>query len=156
MNDLLHNKFRVRSVDAEDPKTWALIVQMDHECFGYDAPALTDNSGAWWIVYSEGTPAAYCAIKPSSNSEHGGYLSRAGVLEQFRGCGLQKKLIKQRLAYAKKQGWNWVVTDTCENAASGNSLIACGFRLFKPEYPWSFTHACYWKKFLLPKKKSES
>jgi predicted GNAT family acetyltransferase len=100
-------------------------------------------------------PAGFCAIKQSSQSEFGGYLSRAGVLSQFRGCGLQKRMIKQRLQYAKQQGWAWVTTDTCENVASSNSLITCGFKMFKPEFPWSFAHACYWKKFLLPTSKNE-
>ena len=154
MRELHANTFRICRVDAEDPKVWAQIVQMDNNCFGYDAPALTDNEGAWWIAYSKGVPAGFAAITPSARFEGGGYLSRAGVLPAFRGCGLQKKLINRRVAYAKQEGWNWVVTDTAENPASGNSLISCGFRLFKPEYPWSFTHACYWKKFLLPKKQN--
>ena len=151
MTELLKGKFRICCVDAEDPKTWALLVQMDHQCFAYDAPALTDNGGAWWIAYSKGVPAGFGAIKQSSNSAEGGYLSRAGVLPNFRGCGLQKKLINRRLDYAQKQGWHWVVTDTNDNPASGNSLISCGFRMFKPDLKWAFSHSCYWKKFLLPK-----
>ena len=142
-------KFRIRRVDATNPRVWAQLVLMDSLCFGHDAPPLTDNSGVWWIASHDGAPAGYAAIKPSmSNPEDGGYMHRAGVLSEFRGNGLQKTLIKRRLSYAKSQGWDWVVTDTNNNPASGNSLISCGFKMFSPSNPWSFVSANYWRKYL--------
>jgi len=40
---------------------------------------------------------------------------------------------------------NWVITDTNENPASANNLIATGFKMFEPSEPWSFKTALYWK-----------
>lgn len=142
-------KFTVERIDANDPQTWATLVQMDHDCFNNNAPPLTDNSGEWWMAYAGEDAAGFGAIKPSAHDpENGAYLSRSGVLPAFRGCGLQKVLIRRRIAWAKRQGLSWVITDTNENPASANSLIACGFRMYVPTPKWSFEHACYWRKFL--------
>jgi len=46
---------------------------------------------------------------------------------------------------AKEKGMNWLVTDTNDNPASGNSLIACGFKLFEPTVPWAAKGAIYWR-----------
>jgi GNAT superfamily N-acetyltransferase len=67
------------------------------------------------------------------------------VLDAFTGHGLQTKLIKARLAQAKKLGWNWVITDTTDNPASANSLINAGFKIYTPSEPWSYKHSIYWK-----------
>lgn len=141
-------KFRVKRIDAQDPKLWALLVNMDVQCFDDAAPPLTDNQGVWWMAYHEDAPVAYAAIRQSSTSIDGGYLSRAGVMPLYRGNGLQKLLIRRRLAYAKTQGWRWVATDTNNNPISGNSLIACGFKLYTPTNLWSFDTANYWRKYL--------
>ena len=144
-------KFRLKRVDATDPAIWSRLVQMDSSAFLNTAPPLTDNEGAWWIAYAGQEEAAYCAIKQSVRSADGAYLSRAGVMSRFRGNGLQKQMIRVRLAYAKQQGWKWVVTDTNDNPASSNSLIACGFRMFTPTSPWSVDGACYWRKTITAK-----
>jgi hypothetical protein len=46
---------------------------------------------------------------------------------------------------AKALGMNWVITDTNENPASANNLIATGFKMFEPSEPWGFKTALYWK-----------
>jgi hypothetical protein len=52
---------------------------------------------------------------------------------------------------AKKLGWNWLITDTHDNAPSSNNLIATGFRLYNPTCPWAFKDSLYWRKRLTPK-----
>lgn len=136
--------FRIVRVDATIPAVWARIVAMDAKCFANDDPALADNSGAWWIARYGNEDAGYCGISQTAGGN--GYLCRAGVLARYRGRGLQKQLIRRRLAYARAQGWPTVVTDTHLNVASANSLIACGFRLFNPERKWAFETSLYWKK----------
>jgi len=146
-------KFKLERVDANDPQTWAILVQMDHDCFNNNAPPLTDNTGEWWIAYAGEEPAGFAAIRPAgSDPKRGAYLSRSGVLPRFRGCGLQKVMIRRRLAWAKRAAFSYVITDTMGNPASANSLIACGFRMYTPPYKWSFEDACYWRKFLVEAK----
>lgn len=139
-------KFRLVKVDATDPVVWARITAMDAQCFADGSPAIANNEGAWWIAYApEGQEAGYCGVKPLPNGG-GAYLCRAGVLWAFRGLGLQKQMIKRRFAYARKRGWLPVVTDTHQNIASANSLMACGFRLYAPEEKWAFDNSLYWKR----------
>jgi GNAT superfamily N-acetyltransferase len=143
-------KFRLRRVDATDPAVWAHIVALDAWCFTKEsAPALSDNAGAWWIAFVGKHEAGYCGVKrtPSGN----GYLCRAGVLARYRGGGLQKLMIRRRVAYARSQGWPMVVTDTHDNAPSGNSLIACGFKLYDPDKKWAFDTSLYWRRLLSPR-----
>ena len=71
-------------------------------------------------------------------------------MDGFTGHGLQLRLIKARLAQAKKLGWAWCITDTTDNPASANSLINAGFKLYTPANPWSFTRALYWKRKIDP------
>jgi len=33
-----------------------------------------------------------------------------------------------------------------DNVASANNLIKAGFKLYRPEKPWSFVNALYWRK----------
>lgn len=140
--------FVIRKADVEDVAVRLAIATMHEDSFGPAEDKFTPTYGAWWIAFDGKTEAGFAGIVPSSQSPNAGYLSRAGVLPAFRGQGLQKRLIKKRLAYAKQLGWDFVVTDTRRNPASSNSLISCGFKVFQPGIPWSFTDAIYWKKML--------
>lgn len=94
---------------------------------------------------ARGDLAGFAGLAPSSRWADTGYLCRAAVLPDYRGRGLQKRLIRVRIAKARRLGWRWLVTDTRQNPASANSLIDCGFRMFEPSEPWSFSDACYWR-----------
>lgn len=142
-------EFRLKKVNADNPAVWARIVAMDAKCFADGSPALADNSGAWWIAYVGDEEAGYCGVKQSSTGKSYAYLVRAGVLQKFRGCGLQKQMIRRRLTYARSRDWTSAVTDTHDNPASANSLIACGFRLYNPEVKWAYDTSLYWKKLLM-------
>lgn len=139
----------IRRVDITDPLVREGISALHAECFGpEDNPYTPPAEGAWWIAYAHGEPAGFAGIVKSHQRERAGYLCRAGVLPKFRGHGLQQRLIRIRLKYAKAQGWIVVVTDTNKNPPSSNSLINCGFRLYEPEYPWGYDTALYWRKQL--------
>ena len=90
--------------------------------------------------------AGFCALGEEEDGE--GYLARAGVLPEFRGQGLQKRLIKVREEFAREHGMPALICDTCDNPASANSLIACGFKMFQPQEPWGLPRSVYWRKFL--------
>lgn len=113
-------------------------------CFPSDAPYVPEK-GWWWLAKEGDTLAGFAGLTPSARWADTGYLARAGVLPAYRGHGLQKRLIRVRLAKARKLGFKWVITDTRLNPASANSLIACGFRMYQPSDPWSFKDACYWR-----------
>lgn len=104
--------------------------------------------GRWWLVFHDGTPVAFAGWQPSTSWLHTAYLCRCGVIPSHRGSGLQKRLIRVRCSDARRQGCDWVITDTRQNPASANSLISCGFKMYTPSNPWGHSDACYWRKYI--------
>jgi hypothetical protein len=138
-------KFTIRKVDLRVSSNQTTLSFLQRKILPEDTPYKTDR-GHWWVAYAEcGKPVAFAGLVRSTRWTDTGYLCRAGVLDGFTGHGLQKRLIKVRLAQAKKLNWNWCITDTTNNPASSNSLISCGFRVYTPANPWSFKNAIYWK-----------
>ena len=138
-------RFTVRKVDIRVPSIQTTLTFLQKKILPEDTPYKTDR-GHWWIAYAEdGKPVGFAGIVRSTRWTDTGYLCRAGVMDGFTGHGLQKRLIDARLRQARKLGWNWCITDTTDNPASSNSLIACGFKMYTPSNPWSFKNACYWK-----------
>jgi predicted acetyltransferase len=93
--------------------------------------------------------AGFCGLTPTYDAPTDtAYLKRAGVLPWHRGAGLQKRFLRVRERKAKHLGFSSIVTDTTDNPASANSLIACGYRIYRPASPWGWNHTIYWKKDL--------
>lgn len=118
-----------------------------------ELPILCLADRHWWVAYAgEHGAVAYAAIRIE---EDVGWFSTCGVLTPYRGYGLQKKLIKKRLDYAKKVGVKRVYTYTVTgNHPSANSLISMGFRLCTPpeedggQYAGEDIDINYWRKEL--------
>lgn len=122
------------------------VLALDRVCFPYDAPPKID--GTWWVAANDtGDVCAYAAARPGIVDVGGVYLARAGVAPEARGHGLQRRLIRTRLRWAKRSGYVWAFTDTA-SAVSANNLIACGFRMYAPAHPWAFTYSTYWRRAL--------
>lgn len=139
----------IRRVDISNALMRAAITAMHEECYDpSDNPYTPAANGVWWIAFAGKEEAAFGGINPAATLLNAGYLCRAGVLPKFQGHGLQKRLIRTRVNYARKQGWDTVITDTRRNPASSNSLISCGFKVYKPTAPWGHTDAIYWRKTL--------
>lgn len=124
------------------------LLAMQADILPADVPMPVDE-GLWWLVRENGAWIAFAGM----TFRHEGdpltaFLCRAGVYPRHQGRGIQKQMIRRRLAHAKTLGLRCVVTDTHDNPASANSLIACGFRTYLPEEPWRAPGAVYWKKNL--------
>lgn len=136
--------FRIRRAAPDDAHD---LIEMMRTCF--PAEAVRDPaSDTWWVALEDDEPAGFCCLSPSRTRHNSGYLSYAGVMPQFRGNGLQKRLIRVRISEARRREWLSLVTDTYDNPASSNSLIACGFRLFEPLQPWGLSTALYFQRCL--------
>ena len=136
-----------KKVDPSDPGIEETLIELQRACLPHDALYFPDE-GVWWIAYHRRTPVAFACLVPSQQIADAVYLSRSGVTPLARGGGIQRRLIRVRLAWAKKQGYNWAVSDTTDNGPSANNLISCGFRLYDPPNPYSFARALYWKRKL--------
>jgi GNAT superfamily N-acetyltransferase len=72
------------------------------------------------------------------------FLSRAAVVEALRGTGLQRRMIRTRVNWARKQGAPRCITYTSpKNYPSMLNLIKCGFRFYEPETPYAGEHYHY-------------
>lgn len=138
----------IRKVDPRDADIAKTLLYLQKKCLPYDV-VYDVQKGHWWIAYDENLlPIGFAGMVRSVNWYDCGYMCRAGVLEQYRGNGIQKRLINVRVQQARKLGWNWLITDTTENTASSNSLISRGFKLYNPTEPWAHKHSLYWRKQL--------
>jgi len=138
-------KFYIRKANIKSPLIVSLLVKLQKETLPYDKP-LAAVKGVWFIAYAEnGDPAGYAGIVQSTQWGDTAYLCRAGVLYKYRGNGLQKRLIKARIRAAKTMGFNWLISDTSDNAPSANSLISAGFRMYDPSKPYALHNSLYWR-----------
>jgi GNAT superfamily N-acetyltransferase len=138
-------KYRIVPVDTRQPEVVQLLSLLQKACLPHDK-IYPITKGYWYVAYTQdGEAAGFAGVVPSSRWSDTMYLCRAGVVRAHRGCGLQKRFIKARVRKAKALGMNWVITDTNENPASANSLIAIGFKMFEPSQPWGLKTALYWR-----------
>jgi len=136
---------KIKRVDIRHLQIQDQLLVLQKKCLPSDSPFDT-SQGCWWIVYdAHNLPCAFAGLVPSVRWLDTGYLCRAGVLPSHRGQGVQKRLIRARVRQARALGWSWLITDTYENPASSNSLIATGFKLFEPSKPWGAKGTLYWR-----------
>lgn len=131
---------RIRRVSGDHP---ALRTLHRETLPGDPHPSYT--LGWWWVAFDGKTPVGFAGLHPSANWSGTGYMVRCGVVESHRGKGLQKRLIRVRVKFARGLGLGWLVSSTYLNPASSNSLIGCGFRLYKPTRPWGARGTLYWR-----------
>lgn len=138
--------FRVREVDADDELD--TLTELHQATFGPgEAPMADFSEGHWWIAYTHReAPAAFLGIKQAILGPDVGYFNRVGVLPEYRGYGLQQRLMRAMQNKARRVGWSRIVTDTRENPHSANNIIRAGYRLFEPAKPWGLAGTLYWTK----------
>lgn len=125
----------------------AVLERLQRECLPADVPARASR-GWWWLaVDDDGAAVAFAGLRAVASWPGCVYLCRAGVLPSHRGQGLQRRLIRARLAKARAMGATTAITDcTARNFPSARNLIACGFRPYWPERPWALPDSIYWTR----------
>lgn len=87
----------------------------------------------FWLVRKDGLNVGFAAAmyQPGTNLVS---LDRAGVLPYVEGSGLQRRLIRARLRWARKLGARAAITYISQrNYQSMVNLLKCGFRFYAPE-----------------------
>lgn len=88
----------------------------------------------WWVGYCGDAPVCFAGVDPDHRLGEG-FLCRAGVLNKYRGQGLQKRMIKARERYLVSEGirrvWTYI---NPSNAASLNSLYRLGYKAYLPAH----------------------
>lgn len=88
----------------------------------------------WWVAYEGGKPVAYAGLYVQTKGLEA-HFERCGVIPSARGKGLQRALIKARLAWCRRRGLLVAKTYTTgpshadgANSFSIGNLRACGFQ----------------------------
>ena len=138
-------QYSIRLVNTYDTKVLFSLLSLQLLCLPGDK-AFAMDAGWWHVVHTEREETiGFSGMVPSRKWCDCVYLCRSGILPEHQGNGLQKRLIRTRLAKARALGYKWAVTDTYENPASSNSLISAGFRLFTPTEPWAGKGSLFWR-----------
>jgi len=136
---------RIRQVDTIFEKHILALTRLHELCFpSDDMPDF--KKGYWWIAYDDSEPVGFCGLTHVQSWDSAGYLNRGGMIRTHRGKGMQRRMINVRVNKARKVGWSWLISATRENIPSSNNLIACGFKLYNPNYEWLDGHSLYWIK----------
>jgi RimJ/RimL family protein N-acetyltransferase len=126
------------------------VLALDEICFPEDLRVSLD-AARWWLVKRGEKVVGYAGMRPCQlpHNRGVGFLCRVGILREHRGHGLQKRLIRVRERAARSLGLRELVTYTTPwNLASANSLIACGYRLYRPESRWGGAESLHWRRGL--------
>lgn len=128
----------------------AAVLALDEICFPEDY-RITTADALWWVVWCGKQPVGYGGLRPCKEAFNRGlgFLCRVGVVESHRGNGLQKRLIAVRERQARAMGMRALVTYCVPwNCASINSLIACGYKTYRPDEKWGGAGSIYFRKRL--------
>lgn len=125
-------QIRIRQTDDLE-----LVADLDRQAFCGQSLTHEEElqASTWWVAELRGAegwdPVGYAGAKLDGTTL---VLSRAGVLSEARGAGLQKRLISVRERWGKAHGAVVSLTYThWANVKSQRSLIGCGY---KPSRWW--------------------
>ena len=124
-----------------NPNLYDELKELDDKVFNGCNNEFKSNRD-WWVIVSSNKIIAYCGC---AFVEGMCLFVRAWVHKDYRGQGLQKKMIKLRIksAYDCHIAITYTTTD---NYPSANSLISQGFRLYSPEYAYAGREMLYFQK----------
>lgn len=138
--------YKIRMVDAFEDDVADTLADL-HRLTFFDAATMPHfDLGAWWLAYHGDDAAAFAGVVPSTYARNSGYFTRVGVLQRHWGMGLQLRPMRAVEARGRRLGWDGIVFDTTDNLISANNFIKAGYRLYKPEMPWAWSHTLYWRR----------
>lgn len=135
--------YSIRRVDGDDEADTLRELHDTTSSF----PSVDFGDGWWWLAYFSGDPIAYSGLIQSVYP-NAAYFKRVGVLPGHRGNNLQFRLMRAMERYARRIGYDFLVSDTTGTIHSANNFIKAQWKLFDPEKPWAFPNTLYWYKDL--------
>ena len=123
---------------------WFTIKALHDEIFPSDDFDENVERNAAWLIRNHTAVIGFCMARPLSSDPATLFLSRAGLISKARGKGLQKRMIRVRVAYARKNGFKKVITYVHrDNIQSAVNLEKCRFRLYAPAEDWAGKNFLY-------------
>lgn len=128
----MRNKYRI--VPCNDPQ---VIDSLHREIFPEDDNDDLPNT-AWVVKDAQGALSGFCTVREARQLPDCAFLTRAGVSACARGNGLQRRMIRTRLNWARRKGYKYAITyTTWENYSSMVNLLKCGFRVYAPDVDYA-------------------
>lgn len=125
------------------------LCKLDRRIFSGDSPFKPKDYGTYWLAYSGKKPIGFCALHPLPSEPNRAFLARAGVLDRYQGNGLQRRFLRVREQFARKEGYKVLVTYTImSNFSSTANLIKSNYRLYEPQMEWADEDCLYFMKEL--------
>lgn len=113
----------------------AEIVNLNQFIFPQDLLDVSANVYGW-ISYDSGKPNGFCTCTDIGYGIL--FLSRAGLLPDYRGGGIHKRFITVRKRFGVTHGYNTMITYVRrDNYSSLANLIKYGFEMYEPEYDYA-------------------
>lgn len=138
-----------RVADNNMSDSIGIINNLDSRCF-YGEDLYPKDGSHWWLAYDNYEPIGFAGITIYDYIKRPAvFLCRSGVIKNYRGLGLQKRLIRVREKAIKSLGYNRIITYTSyDNIISANNLIKCGYFLYTPDNEWGIKNGLYFEKYV--------
>lgn len=120
-------------------RLYSQLKELDKQIFYGCANEFKKNRD-WWVIEEEGKIVAYCGC---IYSEGICIFNRAWVHRDYRGDGIQSKMIKARLKAAKETCNVAITYTTFDNVPSANNLIKNKFIMYNPLYAYAGNDKLY-------------
>jgi GNAT superfamily N-acetyltransferase len=111
--------------------------------------------GTWWLAKVGSDVVGCCGVRAlrryshEPGWEHTAFMTRAVVLPQAQGKGYQRRMIRVRVSWAKRNGYNRIVTYVAVgNVPSHRNLVREGFLPYNPQAHWAGDGVVYLEKRL--------
>ena len=106
------------------------VHELDRITFPGDKPTLEkEATHEWWLAEDAGGPVGFLGLHLGSSSAS---ITRVGVVGSARGNGLQKRLMRTAIQFARRRGIARVCTYVmATNIPSLRSLLAVGFKPYR-------------------------
>jgi GNAT superfamily N-acetyltransferase len=111
------------------------IIILNNLIFPCDPLEIDEKSRAWLVSHKD-KPAGFCTMRMLDDGI--AFMDRGGILDEHRGNGIHKRLIKVRERYARSQQCNCIITYVmADNYASLFTLIRHDYKMYEPDYAYA-------------------
>lgn len=128
------------------PEILKSIQIMDARYFSGDERISLEDKQVWVATDEEGKIAGFATGHRGNGISF--KLDRSCVCPYYRGLGIQRRFIRARCKWAKRQGFRQVTAETAPyNINSSKNFIRTGFQMYWPSRRPSDSFI-YWRKYL--------
>ena len=125
------------------------IRALHKEIFPVDECDIRNTDHLWKVEDDTNKLVGFCSLRLLECEPNVVFFNWAGLLVEARGKGLQKRMIRTREKWCRKNNIKSIITYTTPaNIQSASSLLKTGYLLYIPDYSWAGENILYFIKDL--------